>query len=210
MKRLTCLIAVVLLSSVAGFADIARPDKMPSRVKKPDPGIATTLIIRLDRNEKEARLVIPKAQVKKLRAELEQLDREDDNTAAVSAESSFARTQTIASGAFLSLAMVFGGIWFMRSGKTTSAKTITLVAVVVAAGIGSAATFVYANVGPPPDAREVSSKIFDEKVFAVYRQACGAIQVYTKDIGNYHGHDARRFSECSRPPARGRESFKTR
>jgi len=182
MKRLTLVITVLMFAAAGAFGDIARPDKTPTRVKKPDPGKPATLVIKLDRNAKEARLEIPKSQVKALRAELERLDGEDD-TAAVQTDGSFTRVQTIVSGAFLSLAFVFGGILFMRSGTSTTTKT--LVIALVAAGMGSAATLVYANVGPPPEARSITSKLFDQKAFWGYRQASGDIKVATKDGDNF-------------------------
>lgn len=184
MKRLILLTAILLAVSTASFADIApAPGKSPNRVKKPDPGIASTLVIKLDQNEKVARLEIPKSQLKQLRAELEELDRDTDTAAGV-AEGPITRTQTIVSGAFLSLAFVFGGIWFVRSGRSPS-RSKTLVLIAAAAGIGSAVTFVYANVGPPPEAREITSKLFDQKVFFPYKQASGAIRLATKENGNY-------------------------
>jgi hypothetical protein len=49
------------------------------------------------------------------------------------------------------------------------------------AGIGSVATFVFANAGPPPEARSITSKLFDQKVFSPYRFASGAIKIETSD-----------------------------
>ena len=183
MKRLITLSVMLLVGSTAAFADIApAPGKSPNRVKKPEPGISTTLSIKLDRNAKEATLIIPKSQVKQLRAELEMLDTED-NTAAVSSAGSFSRTQTIVSGLFLSLAVVFGGMWFVRSGKSgTATKALVLLAVI--GGIGSATTLVFANVGPPPEARAITSKLFDQKVFFPYGFASGKIKVETSSNGN--------------------------
>lgn len=169
---------MLLLASIAAFADIARPGKAPSRVEKPKPGIATSMTIRLDRNATEAKLIIPKSQIKQLRAELEQMDGDSDNTAAAG---TFSRTQAIVSGIFLSLAFVFGGIWFVRSGKAATKMGKAFVIITVIAGIGSAATFVYANVGPPPEARSITSKLFDQKVMSPYRFASGKIKIETSD-----------------------------
>ena len=161
MKRFFCLTTLVLLASVAAFADIARPD--PTKTPKPAKGVNTTMSIRLDRNATEVKLIIPKSQIKQLRAELEQLDDdESDNTAAVTQPSSFSRTQTIVSGAFLSLALVFGGMWFVRSGKAASKEGKALIALAVLTGIGSAATFVYADIAPPQLENDITSKIFNQ------------------------------------------------
>lgn len=183
MNKLISLAAILIVCSTAAFADIApAPGKSPNRVKKPEPGVPATLSIRLDRDAKEAILVIPKAQIKQLRAELEMLEG-DDNTAAVASAVSLSRTQTIVSGIFLSLAVVFGGMLFMRSGKT-GAGTKALIALAVIGGIGSAATFVFANAGPPAEARSITSKLFDQKVFFPHRFASGEIKIETSSNTN--------------------------
>ena len=126
------------------------------------------------------KLIIPKSQIKQLRAELEQLDDESDNTASVTQPSSFSRTQTIVSGAFLSLALVFGGMWFVRSGKATSRAGKSLVILAVVAGIGSAATLVYANAGPPR-VTSITNKVFNKDSFRFYSSVSGKIKVETSD-----------------------------
>ena len=161
MKRIMLLSAVVLLASVAGFADIARPERSPNRVVKPTPAVSTTLEITMDKNAKEARLLIPKSQIKQLRAELESLDEDNGNTASVSG--GFTRLQTIVSGTFLSLAFVFGGMWFVRSGRSAANGGKALAIAAVLGGIGAATTVVFANVGPPPGARSITSKLSAEK-----------------------------------------------
>jgi len=181
MKRIICLTTLVLLAAVAVFADIARPD--PTKTPKPTKGVTTTMLIRLDRNATDAKLIIPKSQIKQLRAELEQLDDDSDNTAAVTQPSSFSRTQTIVSGAFLSLALVFGGMWFVRSGKAATKSGKTFVILAVLAGTGAAATFVYANAGPPPEARTITGKMFSQSVH-MYKFGSGKIKVETSATGD--------------------------
>jgi hypothetical protein len=175
MKRIVITIALVMTASMLAYADIApvKPEKTP----KPKPGVSTTMFIMLDRNATEPVLRIPKAQIKQLRAELEQMDDSEDNTAAITApgESSISRTQTIVSGMFLSLALVFGGIWFVRSGKTSQAKGKALMALTVAT---AAASVVYANIGPPPEARAITSALFTQGVHR-YKQASGKIKLET-------------------------------
>jgi len=165
MKQLICLTAMILLCSLAGFANIAQPDKTPKRVPTPKaaPGIVTTMDIKLDRDATQARLIIPKSQLKQLRAELAQFDDESDDTAAVTTPG-VSRTQTIMSGLFLSLAIVFGGMWFVRSGKAATKAGKSLVVIAVVAGVASAATYVYANAGPPPEARTINGKMFSQAV----------------------------------------------
>ena len=178
MKRIICLTTLLLLASVAGFADIARPDKTPGRVTKPQKSIETSMIIRLEKDAKEARLIIPKSQVRQLRAALDDLDQENDSTTA--AVGGFSRTQTIVSGMFLSLAFVFGGIWFVRSGKSATKTGKTFVILAVIAGISSAATFIYSNAGPPAEARSITGKMFSQSVH-IYKFGTGAVRLETKD-----------------------------
>lgn len=178
MKRVIFLTALVLLISTAGFADIAKPGKTP----KPKPSIETTLTIRLESDAKEAKLIIPKSQIQQLRAQLDQLDGDSDNTAVV-AISSISRTQTIVSGLFLSLAIVFGGMWFVRSGKAATRSGKALVILTVLAGMASAATFVYANAGPPPEARSITGKMFSQAVH-YYKTGWGQVKLETSDTGD--------------------------
>ena len=177
MKRILLLTALALITSTAVFADIApiRPEKTP----KPKPGVNTTMEIMMDKSAKEAKLLIPKSQIKQLRAELESLDDDNGNTAAVTG--GFTRLQTIVSGAFLSLAFVFGGMWFVRSGKASTKGGKALAAAAILGGIGAATTVVFANVGPPPAARNITSKLFDQKLFTPYGFAYGKIKIETTD-----------------------------
>lgn len=164
MKRLTCIAAIMTLASTLALADIAEPGKTPSRrvpKPKPSPDVMTRMDIRLDRDATVARLIVPKSQLKQLRAELEQLDDESDDTAAVTTPDA-SRTQTLMSGAFLSLALVFGGIWFVRSGRAATRTGKVMVIGTVIAGIATAATYIYANVGPPPEARKITGKMFSQ------------------------------------------------
>ena len=183
MKRITCLSILILAAAVTGFGDIARPEKTPAPVK-PSRSIDSSMTIKLDRDAKEARLLIPKSQLKQLRADLEQMDDESDNTASV--DHNFSRTQTIMSGMFLSLALVFGGIWFARSGKASTRTGKALVISAALAGLGSAATFVYANAGPPSEARSITGKMFSQSVH-IYNFGYGRVKLETKPDGGGNG-----------------------
>ena len=183
MKQFIFFAALVLVASTSGFADIARPGQTPNRVPKPSPGISTTMSIRLDKNATEATLIIPKSQIKQLRAELEQIDNDADSTAAVTSSSSLSRTQTIVSGMFLSLAFVFGGMWFVRSGKASTKAGKALVVLAVVAGVGAAGTLVYANAGPPPEARSITGKMFSQAVH-FNKYGSGKIKLETKTTDN--------------------------
>ncbi len=177
MKRSICLTAMILLGVVAAFADIARPQ--PEKTPKPNSkkAIDTLMTIRLVEDAKEAKLIIPKSEIKALRAALDDMDSDSDSTAAVR---SFSRTQTIVSGSFLSLALVFGGIWFVRSGKAVSKGGKGLVVLAVVTGIVSAATLVYANAGPPPEARSITGKMFSQSLH-IYNFGSGHVKLETSD-----------------------------
>ena len=90
------------------------------------------------------------------------------------------RIQTVVSGLFLSLAIVFGGIWFARSGKIFSKTGTALIIVGILAGAGATATFIYGNAGPPPEARSITGKMFSQAVHW-YNFGSGKIKLETTD-----------------------------
>ena len=150
----------MLTFSTLALADIARPNSPPSRTLKPkaEKLIDAEMDIRLDSNATEAKLLIPRSQIKSLRAALDEMDGGEDITAA--ATTGLTPTQTIMSGLFMSLAIVFGGIWFVRSGKFATKGARTAVMTLAITAVATAATFVYANAGPPPEARRITGKMF--------------------------------------------------
>jgi hypothetical protein len=166
MKRILCLVILLLVATVAMFADIARPGKQTKPVAKPGLKVysnsTSDLTIRFDSNIERPTLRIPKTQLGYLRAQNENGESDENNTAAVTAPGGFSRTQTFVSGVFLSLAIVFGGMWFVRSGKAASKEGKALIALAVLTGIGSAATFVYADIAPPQPVNDITSKIFNQ------------------------------------------------
>ncbi len=165
--------------SASAFADIARPDK-PKATKSID----TTLSIRLDRDAKEARLVIPASQIKQLRAELERLDGGgNDIAAAAVAAGGFTRMQTIVSGLFLSLAFVFGGIWFTRSEWLSTKSGKAAAGLMFIFSTGAFATIAFANAGPPAEARSITGKMFTQAVH-IYGFGSGKIKLETSNDAN--------------------------
>jgi hypothetical protein len=176
MKRIFCLIAVILFVAIAVFADAA-PERAPKPVRTPKPNrsIDTEMRISLQPNTREARLIIPKNQLRELRAALDDLDRDDNSAAAVNAPA-LSRTQTVVSGMFLSLALVFGGVWFVRSGRAASGSGKTLVILAVTAGIFSAATLVFANIPPPLPPRSIDSKMFSATMQR-FKEGSGKIKI---------------------------------
>jgi len=177
MKKILVLLAVFALFATSVQADVPRPEPPKTKTSK---AIDSRMTIRIDQNAKEAKLIIPKNQLKQLRAELEQLD-DESHTAAASLN--FTRTQTIVSGLFLSLAFVFGGFWFTRNKKPELKANKPLAIGTILFLSGTVATIVYANAGPPPDARTISGKMFTPSVH-IYKYATGKIKVETSDTTN--------------------------
>jgi hypothetical protein len=177
MKKIFGLFALVTMFSIAAFADVRLPDTpKPTPEPKQKKTIDANMTIRLDKNATEARLIIPKSQIKQLRAELEDLDNESGNTAM-----NITKTQTIVSGLFLSLAIVFGGVWFSRSRKTDGKINKTIASGVVVLLVGSAATIAFANMGPPPQLRTISSKLFNKQIFSGWNSANGKVKIEVSD-----------------------------
>lgn len=152
MKRIIALSLLMMLASAVAFSDIARPEPKPQKTPKVLYNATADMTIRLDRDANQPVLRIPNSALKYLRAELEREDGTSDDNAAVNTNGgvSLSRTQTIMSGAFLSLALIFGGFWFIRSGKAASKGVRNLVILGVVSAVALTATFVYANIGPPP------------------------------------------------------------
>ena len=177
MKRIFSLCALLAIFSVAAVADVRLPDTpKPTPPKKEKKAIDSHFRISIQKDAKEARLLIPKDQIKQLRAQLDELDG-DSNTSALL---SFSRAQTIVGGLFLSLAMVFGGVWFSRSRKTGFKPNKAVVAGAVLFFVGAFAVVSFANMGPPMEARSITGKIFTPAVH-MYKQAWGKIKVETTD-----------------------------
>jgi hypothetical protein len=177
MKRIFSLCLLAMMFSIAAFADVRMPDTpKPTPSPKEKKAIDTMFSITITKDAKEARLLIPKDQIKQLRAQLDELDGNPNNAALLT----FSRTQTIVGGLFLSLGIVFGGVWLTRVRKSELKPNKTAVASVVLFICGAFAIIAYANVGPPPEARSITGKIFSPAVHR-YKQASGKIKLETTD-----------------------------
>ncbi len=176
MYKTLFMIVLLLTFVTAVFADIARPDRSPKPVKKPG-SVDSYLSIKLDRNAKEARLIIPRSQLKTLRAELDAIDNGTDTTDAATA-GGISKVQTIVSGLFISLAIVFAGIWFARSGKLSARAAAAGAVVFIFVGL---AVMVYGNAGPPSEARSITGKMFAPAVH-IYKFGGGRIKLELSDI----------------------------
>jgi len=180
MKRIFSLYLLVTMFSIAAFADVRLPDTpKPTPSPKTKKAIDSYLQISIQKDAKEARLLIPKDQIKQLRAELDALDGGSNNAALLT----FSRTQTIVGGLFLSLAMIFGGVWFTRSRKTDLKPNKPAVVAVALFFCGAFATVVFANIGPPLEARSIAGQIFSPAVQR-YKRASGKIKLEISEDTN--------------------------
>jgi hypothetical protein len=175
MKKILMLVAIFTLFAINALADIPRPEPPKPKSSK---AIDTSMTIRISRDAKEAKLIIPKSQVKQLRAQLEELDGDTDANASLNLN--FTRVQTIAGGMFLSLAFVFGGVWFARVRKTGLKANKTLVIGAALCLSGALTTIAFANAGPPPEARSITGKMFTQAVH-LYKFGTGKIKLETSD-----------------------------
>jgi len=176
MKKLFLIAAFAVLAATTARADLPRPDNAKAK------GGLLNMDIKLDRKATEATLYIPRSQIKALRAQLDQMD-DGSNTAAVTDADASRRLQTVVSGTLLSLAFVFGGVWFFRSGKVATKTGKSFVVLAAVAGVASAATFVYANAGPPNEARSISGKMFSQAVH-IYGFGYGKVRLEATDDNN--------------------------
>jgi hypothetical protein len=173
MKRFAFVLSLSLLFAASAFADIPKPEK-----PKAGPSIDTNLDIRLVKDAKEARLIIPWSQLNQLRAALDGLDSSADIASAT--KRSPLAIQTIVGGAFLSLAFVFGGLWFVRSRKPGGEQGKVVVALVIGIAFCSGAVLVWANAGPPSEARSISGKMFAQGVH-MYGFGYGHVKLEVSD-----------------------------
>jgi len=176
MRRSLLALMLLSVSSVTALGDIAKPSK-------PAKSVDAVLNITLKHDAREARLIIPKSLVTELRAQLDQTGNTNDTAAAITVGGNGIRLETVIGGIFLSMAIIFGGIWFARSGKFSPKTSSALVLFVIISAVGSAATFVYGNAGPPPEARSITGKMFTPAVH-IYGFGSGKIKVEASDDNN--------------------------
>ena len=150
-------LAVLCLSAVAS-ADIRLPDQPDSsgnrRFPKPTVGRPYSMSIQAGETEREARLLIPAEALKQLRAELED---EKPSLSASLGVGGLPPAHTAAAGVLLSLALVFGGLWFARTGRSARARRAAVVIAVCALCAGAATTLTLANLAPPPPALDAGT-----------------------------------------------------
>ena len=182
MKKILGLLMLTAFFSCAAVADVRLPDTpkpTPAKTAKPEPAaVDATLQIEFSSREKTARLLVPRNELNKLRAELDALDGGGGATF-----SGISRAQTIAGGLFLSLAVVFGGVWFVRSGKNAPKKVRIAAAGAVLLASGALASIAFANIGPPTTA-DITSRIFNAESFRHPLGLQGAVKLEITDRGD--------------------------
>lgn len=174
------LAALMLLAmTTLALADIANPDNR-NRSSKSD--LKIQMQIDTDEKAKEAKLVIPRAVFQQMTA---QLDGNDSSSAATTTRFfNMTNAQTVMSGIFLSMAFAFGGVWLVRSrkGAERTARAVAL-GVALLLVVGVTASVAYANAGPPPVARSLTSKILIPEL--QWWGAYGEVKIEIVEEGNY-------------------------
>jgi hypothetical protein len=179
MNRLLNGYALAILLLAACTSALANaPDPSIARRRA---NVAIPMRIAPDREATEAKLVIPRAIWQQLRAGLDG----NDTQSAVAATARFRNlsgAQTAMAGMFLSLAFAFGGVWLVRSRKQTDKLTRVALGVAVLALCSATASIAYANAGPPPVARSLTSQILVEQAqwYGVY----GQVKIEIADEGD--------------------------
>ena len=150
-------------TSTTALADIAKPKK-PSKSKA---AIDTYLHISLKSDAKEARLIIPKSTwLNFARSSIKWAGRTTPPRLVPRQErpTGFRRSWAdcfLASRSYLAASGSHGPENFR------SERTRRIVVLIIFTAIGSAATFVYGNAGPPPEARSITGKMFTQAVHII-------------------------------------------
>ncbi|HQZ81661.1 MAG TPA: hypothetical protein PLR83_00445 [Pyrinomonadaceae bacterium] len=172
MTKRTLAVLALFIFAVPAFADIARPDRTPNQPKK-DASIDSRLTIRLDKDAREARLIIPRSELNELVA---QLGTDGQTTLPAVKVGGVSQTQTIMGGTLISLAILFGGVWAFRSGKLATKTGKVAASVVLVLAGGALTSLVYANIAPPLETRSIKGSIFSPAI-QKYKFVSGEIKL---------------------------------
>lgn len=182
MKTWTSRIALALIifsATTLAFADVIPPGGKGrhGRTRKPS-GINARMHIVPDSSVTEAKLIIPQKVLQQLKAEN---DGDDSQNAAATNKFNFTKTQTLMVGLFLSLSIAFGGVWFARARSTEKKASRIVAGIALLAFVCATAMAAYANAGPPPVARSLTSKILIPE--ATYYGAWGDVNIEVVEEG---------------------------
>ncbi|HEX7175510.1 MAG TPA: hypothetical protein VF240_09655 [Pyrinomonadaceae bacterium] len=160
-SRLIALVALLFAAAIPASANIAPPN-VPTKPPRQTTGAPVRMQLRPDADAKEAKLIIPRKVLQQLKAELDGgADPQTAAAAVASSGSNLSSTQTAVAGVFLSLSLVLGGVWLAGSrapGRRVS-RVVSALAFAALGGAAASGVAVYANAGPPPVARSLTSKI---------------------------------------------------
>lgn len=165
------LILILFATASITFADIPSPNKkqQPKTEKMRMHVFGST-------GTSEATLKLPKDLLTKLQAET-------NGNQSLNSSASLSKTQTIFIGLCLSLSLVFGGVWFVRSRVNANGKaTRAVVALTFLTLLAATATSVYANLGPPSYARSLTTQILVPEVSS--RGAFGDVKIEVTQEGS--------------------------
>lgn len=144
MKRIVKSLVLIAIFAVVILADIPRP-KTP--IPNPAPkGNEVEMYVGVTNEYSEPTLIIKKSSAKLLRAALDEAENVESNSAAVETtkSSSFASTQTLIGGTFLTLAFIFGGVRLARSKPSKTVISLFLIGI-----LATGTVLVFANIAPP-------------------------------------------------------------
>lgn len=177
MKKLLFPLLLIIAFVPNAFADIRLPDNMkPSPTATPQ-AKKMQMTIRVNSGVDEATLRIPRSAINDLRAQLDEIDGANSNAASVN--SSFSKTQTLMSGLFFFVALIFGGVWLFR-GKSLAKNQKIVAGLLILAFLAVSVYTVTANVAPPAFV-ELRGDMFSDKMKQRYRGAVGDIKVEIVD-----------------------------
>lgn len=169
MRKIIGAFVILSITATIAFADIKPPIRPAPTSTVAPAATEAQMAISVSRFEPEATLVIHKSMIDKINAALKAKGEEKLIT---SGGAGIASTQTIVGGLFLSLALVFGGVWLARAKGQVSKPAL---GIVVFAIFGMGATLVIGNV-PPPKRIPLTSAIIDDKVLGRY-VASGKVKI---------------------------------
>ena len=169
--------ALLLATSVSVLADVPNPNGHKSSRSS---NIRTFMHLSPDVHATEARLIIPRSLLTQMSAQTEGSD--SQSAAAMQRIFNISGAQTIMAGIFLSLALAFGGVWLVRSRAASGKPARAALGIALLVLCGACAGVAYANAGPPPVARSLTSKILIQE--AQPYGAGGEVKVEVSDDAN--------------------------
>ena len=175
-SRLIALVALLLASAIPASANIAAP-KVETKPPRQTTAAPLRMHLRPDAEAKEAKLIIPREVLRQLKAELDGGADSRPVAAVASGGFNFSSTQTAVAGVFLSLSLVTLGVWLTgaRAHGRRASRVVSALAFVALGGAAAGGVAVYANAGPPPVARSLTSKILIPDLS--YWGASGAVKI---------------------------------